>query len=267
MNRIALLALLAVTLLLSSLTLVSGSISGLFVSLAGLFFVAGGTLLTAILSQGFQSVAAVLQRLPDIFSPTACDEDADREIFLRIADFHRRCCVRAAEMAIKGLTDDFLRQGAQLINDRCKRKDLMRTMQWRMARAKENDKRELRVLQSMLGFAPAFGMLGTLLGMLNLLFDLGESGLNEVGVAMGFAMITTVYGLALANLVIKPLLLKMEQQSRDRLAWLMVKYEALLMLHEQQHPTFIQEALEAFGSNKPEANLAPASPQAALARV
>lgn len=246
MNRIALSAGLTATLLLATLTLVSGTISGALVSLAGLLFVAGGTLLTAILSQGHSPVVGMLRRVPGLFRPMTHDMGTDQVLFLRIAELHRRRSVRMVEMAIKGLQDDLLRQGVQLINDRCERKDLMRVLQWRIAHAKEGDKCELRVLQSMLGFAPAFGMLGTLLGLLNLLFGLGESGLSEIGMAMGFAMITTVYGLALANLVIKPLLMKMEQQSRERLAWMLVKYEALLMLHEQQHPTLIRESLEAF---------------------
>ncbi len=246
MNRIALSAGLTATLLLASLTLISGTISGMLVNLAGLLFVVGGTLLTAIISQGHEPVTAMLQRIPTLFRPSVHDLGTDQALFLRIAELHRRRSVRMVEMAVKGLQDEFLRQGAQMINDRSERKELMRVLQWRIAHAKEGDKRGLRVLQSMLGFAPAFGMLGTLLGLLNLLFGLGESGLSEIGMAMGFAMITTVYGLALANLVIKPLLIKMEQQSRERLAWLLVKYEALLMLHEQQHPALIHESLEAF---------------------
>ncbi len=86
----------------------------------------------------------------------------------------------------------------------------MRNLQWRTANIKEEDKAEIRVLQSMIGFAPAFGMLGTLFGLMSLLFRLGESGLAEIGVSMGFAMITTVYGLVLSNLIIKPLAIKME---------------------------------------------------------
>ena len=267
MNRIALIGLLTIILSLSSLTLVSGGISGLFVIVAGLFFVAGGTLLTTIISQDFQSVIAVLRQLPALFKQQAISDDADQALFLRIAELHRRNSVRTTEMAIKGLNDDFLRQGAQLINDRYQRNDLMRVLQWRLSRTREHGRHKLRVLNSMLGFAPAFGMLGTLLGLLKLLFDLGESGLNEVGIAMGFAMITTVYGLALANLIIKPLAIKMEQQSRYHLAWMMVKYEALLMLHEKQHPALIQEAFEAFGPDKPDSNPVPASPHAAFART
>ena len=267
MNRIALIGLLTIILLLSSLTLVSGGLSGLFVIVAGLFFVAGGTLLTTIISQDFQSVTAVLRELPALFRQQATHDDADQELFLRIAELYRRNAVRTTEMAIKGLNDDFLRQGAQLINDRYERQDLMRVLQWSLSRAKEQDRHRLRVLHSMLGFAPAFGMLGTLLGLLKLLFDLGESGLNEVGIAMGFAMITTVYGLALANLMIKPLLIKMEQQSRHRLAWMMVKYEALLMLYEKQHPALIQEAFEAFSPGHSDNPPAPPSPHATLART
>jgi len=78
-----------------------------------------------------------------------------------------------------------------------------------------------------------------------MLFSLGNEGLAEVGAAMGFSMITTVYGLVTAVLILKPIAIKMEQRSRERLAWQHIKYELLLMLSKKEHPTMIREALDA----------------------
>jgi len=98
----------------------------------------------------------------------------------------------------------------------------------------------------MVGFAPAFGMLGTLMGLAQMLFSLGNEGLAVVGAAMGFSIITTVYGLVAANLIIKPLAIKMEQRSSELLALQAVKYELLLMLFKKEHPTLMREALGVF---------------------
>jgi len=244
MNRNLASTLLLICLLASALILMSGSV--LAASVAGLLFVVGGTLLTATVSQGRAHVIIVLRGIPATFRHRTHDTSQEQALLLRIADYHRQGRTRMAELLIKGFDDALLQQGVQLIIDRCSRKDLVRTIRWRIANAKEQDKHALRILQSMVGFAPAFGMLGTLLGLISLLFNLGESGLSEIGTSMGFAMFTTVYGLALANLIIKPVVIKMEHQSRERIAWMLVKYEALLMLHEQQHPTLIRESLDAF---------------------
>ena len=99
-------------------------------------------------------------------------------------------------------------------------------------------------------------MLGTLLGLVRLLFNLGDSGLGLVGSAMGFAMITTVYGLVISNLVIKPIVIKMEQRLREQQAWQRVKQEILVLLFEKAHPSVIEEALSAFKTDRP-VNMSP----------
>ncbi len=132
-----------------------------------------------------------------------------------------------------------------MVVDGCSDRELNRTVVWRLANLKEEEKGRLRIIHSMAGFAPAFGMVGTLIGLSRMLFSLGNEGLAEVGAAMGFAMITTVYGLVTAVLILKPIAIKMEHRSRERLAWQHIKYELLLMLSQKEHPTMMREALQA----------------------
>lgn len=252
MNRIVAIALLAGFLLFAILVLISGSVSSVVVCLIGFIFVVGGTLLTAAVSQSFESVTMVLRSIPKIFKSKSTGMAQDRELFLRVSNLHRRGDVRMAEQLIVHFQDDLLRQGAQLVIDRCNHRELVRTLHWQIAKTKEQNKQKLRVLQSMSGFAPAFGMLGTLFGLIHLLFGLGENSLAEVGQAMGFAMITTVYGLVLANVVIKPIVMKMEQQNREILGWMLIKFEAVLMLYDKQHEIMIQESLDVFSTSNPE---------------
>lgn len=235
----------------SSLALMTGATSAWLVAIAGLFFVFGGTLLTAILSEGYQRVAALAGKLPRLFQHSPPTLGDDEQTFLQVATFYRRGSVRMAEMSLKGIADSYLKLGSQLIIDRCSEKELTRALHWQTSSVQEQDRRDLRILHSMLGFAPAFGMLGTLLGLVRLLFSLGDSGLETVGAAMGFAMITTVYGLVASNLLIKPVAIKLEQRLREQLAWQRVKYELMMLLYEKAHPSLIQETLDAFETGKP----------------
>jgi len=68
---------------------------------------------------------------------------------------------------------------------------------------------------------------------------------------MGFAMITTVYGLVISNLVIKPVVIKLEQRLREQLAWQRVKHEMMVLLFEKAHPAIIEETLSAFKTGRP----------------
>ena len=242
MQRTLIISVLAILVLLSSLVLLAGVTSGLVVALAGFLFVLSGTMLTTVACENLDRVHHMLRRVPQLFSE-AKPELNDEAVLLRVAELYRRGSVRTAEMAANGIEDLYLRQGTQLIVDGCSREELERTLLWRIANVREEEKRRLRILSSMGSFAPAFGMLGTLFGLARMLFSLGDEGLAMVGAAMGFSIITTVYGLVAANLIIKPLALKMEQRSNEFLALLVVKYELLLMLFKKEHPTVMREAM------------------------
>lgn len=244
-------ALLFAGIFLSGVTLILGATSAWLVGIAGFFFVIGGTLLTALISEGFEKVDDLMRRLPTVFSENEPALGADEETFLDVATCYRRGSVRQAEMRIKTIEDPYLHLGAQLVIDRCSRKELDRALLWHASSTREQERRRLRILHGMTSFAPAFGMLGTLLGLVRLLFSLGDSGLDVVGSAMGFAMITTVYGLVVANLFIKPMAIKMEQRLREKQAWQQVKHELLLLLLEKQHPAVIKETLNAFVTGRP----------------
>ena len=97
----------------------------------------------------------------------------------------------------------------------------------------------------MSGYAPTLGMLGTLLGLVQLLFGLSAGNLDTVGASMGFGMLTTVYGLVLANLVFKPMANKLEQSGRERIARTMMHLQAIAMLHDRERIAVIREVMGA----------------------
>lgn len=231
-----------------SLLLMLSGLGGLWTAaLAGFVFVVGGSFLAAISSQSAEQVLGVLFKTPALFKadPQPEGRKALLEHFLQIADWARRGNSREAERQAGLLKDDFWRRGLLLVLDRTPERELMRTLQWRIGHEREQDQLEIQVIRSLASYAPALGMMGTLLGLVQMLFGLGDKGVNEVGVAMGFAMLTTVYGLIGANLLLKPLVIKLEHQSRARVAWMYAQYEALLMLKERSHPWYIRDALEA----------------------
>lgn len=246
MNRNHTILLLGFLAIAAAGALISGVTSIWVVSLSGFFFVIGGTLFTTVISENFDRILTVLRSIPSLFREQKLDLGYDRGILFLAAESFRRGRVHQAEQACRKINDPFLRQGTQLIIDRSSRAELERALLWRIANLKEEENKRLRILHTMSGFAPAFGMLGTLFGLVRLLFSLGDSGLEQVGASMGFAMITTVYGLVAANLIIKPIAIKFEHRLREQLAFQYVKYELLLMMHCRENPKLMHESLENF---------------------
>ena len=215
------------------------------INLPGLLLVLGGTLLASVIGHSPRPVLHLLRRMPSLFRDTPNDRPQDYKPFLHIADRYRRGDVRGAERAASAIQDPFLRGGTRLALDPHNGDELDRMLQWRIRQQKEADNRDIRILKTMATFAPAFGMLGTLFGLVAMLGSIGESGLEYIGIAMGFALMSTLYGLLIANLVFRPLALKLEDRSRQRLLHMNLLVDAILMLHERQHPVLIGEFMNA----------------------
>lgn len=246
MIRYSIFALLGSVLIWAGVLLLNSDHSNYLINFPGLLIVVGGTLLTTILSQSFEKVHTLFKKLPEIIRESPTEGWEESETLLRIADWYRRGNIRIADRMIDSLSHPVFHYGAELILDRNGRNDIVRLLRWRIGTLREADIAEIQIVRTMATFAPAFGMLGTLFGLVKMLYGLGDSGLAEIGSTMGFAMTTTVYGLIISNLLFKPLVIRMERRAKHRYAWLNVQFEAILMVYEKRNPLMIREYIEAF---------------------
>src|SRR3546814_21160168 len=79
--------------------------------------------------------------------------------------------------------------------------DIVDLLQWRISRLRAKERAEAQLFRTMAGFAPAFGMVGTLAGLVNLLFLLGGGDLNTISQQMALALMPTFYGILFAKLL------------------------------------------------------------------
>ena len=220
--------------------------SGAVAVVAGLVLVVGGTVLMARLSHPRSALTALTAGLRSLRTPRRGAPDSDEmrlEWFLRAANFFRYGNIRPAEEAARFIASAVLRRGTQLVLDGFQRPQVVVALQRQIAEERERLVGPVELLRSMAGYSPTLGMLGTLLGLLQMLFSVGSGDMDRMGAAMGFAMLTTVYGLVVANLILKPLASKLEQRNRRQLAQSVVDMQAVLLLYERQHPEYIREVL------------------------
>jgi chemotaxis protein MotA len=220
--------------------------SGLIAVITGLILVAGGTLLTAIMSHSQQALGILWQHVMASRRPAeaAGSEEDDFQRFLQAANCFRRGEIRPAENLIETIAEPLLRRGAQLVVDSFPRDQINLTLQRQIADDRNHLRRPAEMVRAMGGYAPAFGMLGTLLGLIQMLFGLGSGDLGTIGAAMGFAMLTTVYGLVLANLVLKPVASKLEERGRRQVARRVAYLQAVMLMGEKQHGELIREMMQ-----------------------
>lgn len=224
--------------------------SGAVAVVAGFWLVLGGTILIARIGNSANILALLRHCVKFPGSPLTEADTQERALkwFLEAASLFRYGNIRPAEEAAQRIPDPFLRSGTQLVLDGLPREQVSIALQRQVADNRDQFRRPIDLLHSMSGYAPTLGMLGTLLGLVQMLFGLSAGNLDTVGASMGFGMLTTVYGLVLANLVFKPLANKLEQTGRERIAQTMTYLQAITMLYDREHSVVIREVL---GTKRP----------------
>jgi len=122
-------------------------------------------------------------------------------------------------------------------------------LQWRINRLQAQEQAITEIFHNMSNYAPAFGMFGTLIGLVNMLFSLQSGDVSEIAHHMSVALMTTLYGIILANLVFKPVALKLERRTEKRIMLMNMALEGVLLLRERRLPGIIKQTLDSFAAD------------------
>ncbi len=165
--------------------------------------------------------------------------------------------VEASEAGRKGTADlekhidnikgFFFKDGVQMVIDGYSLEELSEILNTRI------DYRELRegtqagLFKSMGTMAPAWGMVGTLIGLVVMLSGFGgEGGTDTLGTGMSAALITTLYGAILANLFFLPMAEKVKSRISFSSTMQSLQLEAARLIHQKKHPIIVREKLNSF---------------------
>ena len=100
--------------------------------------------------------------------------------------------------------------------------------------------------------APAFGMVGTLVGLINMLkgMDIEAGGASTIGTAMGTALITTLYGCVLAHMIFGPIATQLRQRDEEETLCKLIIVEGIMSIQSGANPKFLREKLLTFLGQK-----------------
>ncbi len=163
---------------------------------------------------------------------------------IELANVARREGLLALEEAVSTIEDDFLKKGVMLIVDGTDPelvKTILETEMFYISGRHSGGKKMFEILGSL---APAFGMIGTLIGLVAMLQNLSDP--NAIGPSMAVAMLTTFYGSLLANLFFIPIASKLAIRSEEELLVKEIMVEGLLSIQAGENPRIIEEKLKAF---------------------
>jgi chemotaxis protein MotA len=166
----------------------------------------------------------------------------------RLARVHRADGPRGLERAADSESDDFLRR-AVLLSFECADETELRDVLNAEAKGRIAEGEAARHVVLTLGkLFPAFGLIGTLIGLGVLLRNLGEADIASMGPGLAIAVLTTLYGAVLANVVVLPVATKLQAHLANQALRTQMTIDGVVFVLRKEYPTRIERALRAYVS-------------------
>jgi chemotaxis protein MotA len=225
---------------LAAVIVVAGR-QGAWFHLPSLVVVGGGTLVGALIAYSRKDLLHLLRSVRRLFTAPRHDPARLVELFVDLARAQKTGGPRAMENRAKAEGLFFLNLGVEMIGDGRAEHDIRSTLERAMDTYLTRREGQRSILNTMYRLAPALGLAGTMIGLIRMLTNLTEP--SQVVSGLATALMTTFYGLILANLLILPLSRKMLEHIRHEALVLSLILEGVLALKAGEHPVIIRRRL------------------------
>jgi len=222
-----------------------------FVSYSSFLIVAGGSFAATLLSFSLQDVFGLLRSTMAVFKKQKIDMPGEVEAIVELAPIARKS-MQEMEKSLGTVKNFFLRDGLQMVVDGYNPDEIREILETRIENRILREKSEANVLRTMGKYAPAFGMIGTLIGLVVMLYGMadmasgGDDPMSVLGGGMGAALITTFYGTILANMFFNPMAEKFETRIKKQTTMQQMLIEGALLIHARKHPLIVREKLNSY---------------------
>jgi chemotaxis protein MotA len=225
-----------------------------FFSIEGLVVVVGGVIAVAFMSfesedvrQALSVVGAMLKEFKRAGDKPRDTLNQDIIEIIGWAYLARERGMRRLEtsLAKRGIADAFVKYGLNMVVSGYAPADVRAMMETAADAAYERDSVAVEVLQTMASHAPAFGMIGTLVGMVAMLCNLHDD-VSSIGSSLSVSFLSTLYGVVSARMIYMPAAAKLRQSVEKRRFRNQLVTEGMVMLVSDQSPSFIKDRLNSF---------------------
>lgn len=232
--------------LIGALGLIGGSIAlgdsiMAFVNMPSLLIVVGGTIAIAFVMETTESVRSILKIVKHAFTKPGGDVTETVKIILELSNTARRMGILELEKV--EIKDPFLAKGVRMAVDGLPKEQIEETLQAELISMKQRHIRGKKLFTFLGESAPAMGMIGTLIGLVQMLRTLDDP--STIGPAMAVALLTTFYGALVGFVLCNPIAEKLERRSQEESANMSVVIAGVASIVMGQNPALIQDRLEA----------------------
>lgn len=236
-------------LILSAILIGTRNVWG-FISIEGLMIVIGGSLAVAFMSFEANYVLEALRSVGLMFKRAEATHETLQKDLIEIIGWARVVKERGllgleSETGKNGIDDPFVKYGIDMVISNYEPSDVRNMMETAADASFERATIPSRVLMAMASHAPAFGMVGTLVGMVIMLGDL-DGDMSGIGAGLSISLLATLYGVVTARMVYMPAASKLQQKQEALRFRNQLITEGLVLLVDNKSPRYIQDRLNSF---------------------
>lgn len=204
----------------------------------------GGAIFATMLSYSMQDFLNSMKSIKLIFKTSAMNTSEMIKSIIELSNVARKEGLLSLEEAAADLDEPFLKKGILLIVDGTD-PDLVRgIMETELVSIESRHKTVIGFWEALASMGPAWGMIGTLVGLVNMLNNMSDP--SRIGGDMAVALITTLYGSVLANWLCTPVAGKLKAQNAQEMQLKEIMVEGLLSIQAGENPRVIEEKLKSF---------------------
>jgi len=215
-----------------------------FINTPSVMIVIGGTMGATLLNYPLSEILGVFRVVKNVLIQRA---PATGNLVLMMVEFAkkaRREGILSFESSIKDIEDPFLSNGLQLAVDGMESSAIEEIMSTEIMSIAERHKLGAEIFATMGTFAPAVGMLGTIIGLVQMLMQMKEP--SQIGAPMAVALLTTFYGTLLANLLFLPIAGKLKTRSKQEILEKQMVLEGIVSIQSGDNHRIVEQKLKAF---------------------
>ncbi len=217
---------------------------GRYVDVASAIITFGGAFFSVMASTSMKEYVAGLKSFTLVFKAPVLDARSMIQKIIDLSNIARKEGLLSLEEAAGDLDDEFMKKGILLIVDGTD-PDLVRgILETELISIESRHKGKISFWEDLGGMGPAWGMIGTLIGLVNMLYEMDDP--SALGPNMAVALITTLYGSLLANWICAPVAGKLKANNSDEIMMKEIMIEGLLSIQAGENPRVIEEKLKSF---------------------
>ena len=206
--------------------------------------VIGGTFCATILNFDRKTLIISINNAINVFRKEKSTTNEIIKEIMQLSIYARKNGLLALNNVIKEINDNFLARGLQLVVDIGNPQLIYDILSSEISYEEEEELISSRVFEALGGYAPTFGLVGAVMGLISVLKDL--TAIDTLGYGIATAFVSTLYGVGIANLIFLPIAGNLKQRTREKILFKELMLQGIISICLQESPTILEEKLLAY---------------------